>query len=162
VNDLSPTTSAATPPATDSTADSEVVELSLQVRSAVGRLYRRVRSQLAAGELGETAMVALTRLSDEGPQTLTALSGALQVTLASMSQTVNRLTEAGYAARSPDPDDGRRVLLAATPVGRRLARVSRARRHAWLQARIAALGPDDQAALARAATLLSAIADDPK
>lgn len=126
----------------------------------MSRFYRRVRSQLAAGELGETALTVLTRLDDEGPQTLTALSQAFQVTLASMSQTVNRLTEAGYAVRSPDPDDGRRVRLAATPAGSRLARDSRARRHAWLQARVATLGPDDRAALARAAALLSAIADD--
>ncbi len=78
-----------------------------------------------------------------------------------MSQTISRLTAAGYAVRSPDPGDGRRVLLAATEAGRLLARASRARRHAWLQARVAALGPDDRAVLARAAALLSEMAGDP-
>jgi DNA-binding MarR family transcriptional regulator len=143
------------------TPSPEVTELSSQVRSAVVRLYRRLRSQLEFGELGETALTVLTRLDDEGPQTLTELSQAFQVAPASMSQTITRLTAAGYAARSPDPADGRRVLLAATESGRQLARASRARRHAWLQERVAALGPDDRATLARAAVLLSAIADDP-
>jgi DNA-binding MarR family transcriptional regulator len=142
------------------TPSPEIVELSSAVRSAVVRLYRRLRSQLETGELGETALTVLTRLDDEGPQTLTGLSQALQVTPASMSQTVNRLTATGYAARSPDPGDGRRVLLAVTGAGSQLARASRARRHAWLQERVAALGPDDRATLARAAALLSAMAED--
>ena len=145
----------------DATPSPEVAELSSDVRSAVARLYRRLRSQLETGELGETALTVLTRLDDEGPQTLTELSQAFQVTPASMSQTVNRLTATGYAVRSPDPGDGRRVLLAATETGSQLARASRARRHAWLQERVAALGPDDRATLARAATLLSAMADAP-
>ena len=127
----------------------------------MARLYRRLRSQLETGELGETALTVLTRLDDEGPQTLTELSHALQVTPASMSQTVNRLTAIGYAVRSPDPGDGRRVLLAVTEAGSELAQASRARRHAWLQERVAALGPDDRATLARAAALLTAMADAP-
>ncbi|WP_078947941.1 MarR family transcriptional regulator [Streptomyces griseus] len=40
------------------------------------------------------------------------------VSPASMSQTVNRLTSAGYAVRSRDPDDRRKVLFSATEEGR--------------------------------------------
>ena len=142
--------------------DAEAARLASEVRAGLGRLYRRFRSQRASGDLGDTAMVVLTNLDDEGPLTLKALSDAHRVTPASMSQTVNRLTSAGYAVRSSDPDDGRRVLFAATPAGSALARASRARRHGWFQDRVAELGPEDRATLARAAVLLREIADDPR
>ncbi|WP_037568338.1 MarR family winged helix-turn-helix transcriptional regulator [Phaeacidiphilus oryzae] len=134
-------------------------DLGAQLRSAVGRLYRRFRSERPAGGLGDVALEVLTRLHKHGPQSLTELSRQDRVSPASMSQTVNRLTSAGYALRAPDPDDGRRVLFAATPAGDELAGAARAQRHAWLDARLNALSAEDRAVLARAAALLSDIAD---
>ncbi len=101
----------------------------------------------------------LTRLHKHGPQTLTELSEHDRVSPASMSQTVNRLTSAGWAVRTRDPGDGRKVLFSATAAGHELAGATRAQRNAWLDARLAALGAGDRAVLARAAALLSAIAD---
>src|SRR5580658_2960317 len=49
-------------------------DLGGQVRSAVGRLYRRFRSERPEGSLGDTALAVLTRLHKHGPQTLTELS----------------------------------------------------------------------------------------
>jgi len=76
-----------------------------------------------------------------------------------MSQTVNRLTSAGYAVRTRDPGDGRKVLFSATPEGDELARAARAQRNAWLDEQLRALSADDRAVIARAAALLSSIAD---
>jgi DNA-binding MarR family transcriptional regulator len=45
-----------------------------------------------------------------------------------MSQTVNRLTSAGYAVRSRDPDDRRKVLFSATEEGDRLGCTTQAQR----------------------------------
>ncbi|MFC5908646.1 MarR family winged helix-turn-helix transcriptional regulator [Streptacidiphilus monticola] len=134
-------------------------ELGGLLRAAVGRLYRRFRSERPDGELGDAALAVLTRLHKHGPQTLTALSGIDRVSPASMSQTVNRLTSAGYAVRTRDAEDRRKVLLSATDSGHAVARAARAKRNAWLDERLRALSPEDRAILARAAELLEAIAD---
>lgn len=132
--------------------------LSGQVRTAVGRLYRRFRSERPEGSLGDAALDVLTYLHKRGPQTLTQLSEHDRVSPASMSQTVNRLTSSGYAVRTRDPRDGRRVLFTATEEGDALARAARAQRSTWLEERLAALSPEDRAVIARAAALLDQIA----
>jgi DNA-binding MarR family transcriptional regulator len=130
-----------------------------QVRSTVARLYRRFRSERPEGSLGDTALEVLTRLHKHGPQTLTQLSDHDHVAPASMSQSVNRLTSAGYAIRTPDPNDRRKVLFSTTPEGAKLALAARSQRNAWLDAHLHALSPEDQNAIARACALLGNIAD---
>jgi DNA-binding MarR family transcriptional regulator len=138
--------------------DAEGDALGGQVRAAVGRLYRRFRSERPEGGLGDAALEVLTYLHKQGPQTLTALSEQGQVSPASMSQTVNRLTSAGYAVRTRDPGDGRKVLLRTTTEGDVLAGATRAQRNAWLDQRLRALSAEERAVIARATELLSRIA----
>jgi DNA-binding MarR family transcriptional regulator len=140
-------------------AEPEEADLGGQVRSAVGRLYRRFRSERPEGGLGDTALAVLSRLHKHGPQTLTELSEHDRVSPASMSQTVNRLTSAGYAVRTRDPDDRRKVLFSATAEGDELASAARAQRNAWLDQRLQALSAEDRAVIARATALLATIAD---
>jgi DNA-binding MarR family transcriptional regulator len=140
------------------TGANDEVGLGAQVRSAVWRLYRRFRSERPEGSLGDTALEVLTRLHKHGPQTLTQLSQYDQVAPASMSQSVNRLTSSGYAVRTPDPNDRRKVLFSTTPEGAELAGAARNQRHAWLDAQLDALSPEDQDVIARACVLLSTIA----
>jgi len=140
-------------------AEVEGADLGGQVRSAVGRLYRRFRSERPEGGLGDAALAVLTRLHKRGPQTLTELSEHDRVSPASMSQTVNRLTSAGYAVRARDPGDGRKVLFSATAEGNELASAARAQRNAWLDQRLQALSAEDRAVIARATAILSRIAD---
>jgi DNA-binding MarR family transcriptional regulator len=134
-------------------------DLGSELRSAVARLYRRFRSERPEGSLGDAALEVLTRLHKYGPQTLTELSEHDRVSPASMSQTVNRLASAGYAVRARDPGDGRKVLFSATAEGDEHARAARAQRNAWLDQRLRALSAEDRALIARAAALLSSIAD---
>src|SRR6202051_3361597 len=140
-------------------AGAEGADLGSQVRSAVGRLYRRFRSERPEGSLGDAALAVLTRLHKHGPQTLTELSEHDRVSPASMSQTVNRLTSAGYAVRTGDPADRRKVLFSTTAEGDELASAARAQRNAWLDQRLQALSAEDRAVIARATALLSSIAD---
>jgi DNA-binding MarR family transcriptional regulator len=140
-------------------AEAEGTDLGGQVRAAVGRLYRRFRSERTEGSLGDAALAVLTRLHKHGPQTLTELSEHDRVSPASMSQTVNRLTSAGYAVRTRDPDDRRKVLFSATAEGDELASATRAQRNAWLDRRLQALSAEDRQVIARATALLSSIAD---
>ncbi|MGH3252153.1 MAG: MarR family winged helix-turn-helix transcriptional regulator [Trebonia sp.] len=134
-------------------------DLGGQVRAAVGRLYRRFRSERPEGSLGDAALEVLSYLYKRGPQTLTELSEQGRVSPASMSQTVNRLTSAGYAVRTRDAGDRRKVLFNATAEGDALARATRAQRNAWLDRRLAALSAEDRAVIARATALLRGIAD---
>src|ERR1700685_3899084 len=134
-------------------------DLGAQVRSAVARLYRRFRSERPEGSLGDGTLAVLTHLHKRGPQTLTELSEHDKVSPASMSQTVNRLTSSGYAVRTGDPDDRRKVLFSATPEGDELASAARAQRNAWLDQRLQTLSAEDRAVIARATALLSSLAD---
>ena len=140
-------------------AEVEGTDLGGQVRSAVGRLYRRFRSERPDGALGDAALAVLTHLHKHGPQTLTELSEYDRVSPASMSQTVNRLTSAGYAVRTPDPDDRRKVRFSATTQGDELARAARAQRNAWLDQRLQTLSAEDRAVIVHATALLASIAD---
>jgi len=143
----------------DRSPTAEEPALGAQVRSTVGRLYRRFRSERPEGSLGDTALDVLNWLYKNGPQTLTELSEYGQVAPASMSQSVNRLTSAGYAIRSPDPDDRRKVLFSTTSEGADLARAARTQRDAWLDTQLRALSPEEQRTIAAACSLLSSIAD---
>ena len=140
-------------------AEPEEADLGGQVRFAVGRLYSRFRSERPEGSLGDATLDVLTRLHKHGPQTLTELSEHNRVSPASMSQIVNRLTSAGYAVRTRDPDDGRKVLFSATADGDELAGAARAQRNAWLDEQLRALSAEDRAIVARAAALFVSIAD---
>jgi DNA-binding MarR family transcriptional regulator len=66
---------------------------------------------------------------------------------------------AGYAVRSRDSGDGRKVLFSATTEGDELASAVRAQRNAWLDEQLRALSAEDCAVIARATALLSSIAD---
>jgi DNA-binding MarR family transcriptional regulator len=134
-------------------------DLGGQLRLAVGRLYRRFRSERPQGSLGDAALEVLTYLHKHGPQTLTELSEVARVSPASMSQTVNRLASAGYAVRTPDPADRRKVLFSATEEGDELAGAAQVQRNAWLDQRLRALSAEDRAVIARATALLSSVAD---
>lgn len=129
-----------------------------QVRSTVAQLYKRFRSERADGALGDAALDVLSFLQKNGPHTLTELSERAQVAPASMSQTVNRLTSARYAVRTPDAGDRRKVLFSATPEGAELARAARHQRNEWLDAKLRALNGEEQDVIARACALLASIA----
>lgn len=138
-------------------SDAGAGDLVAEVRTAVGNLYRRFRSERADGALGDAALDVLLYLAKSGPQTLTHLSERAGVAPASMSQSVNRLTAGGYAVRAPDPTDGRKVLLSVTPEGDRLAATNRSHRDAWLEAHLAALDTEDRDVITRACALLGGI-----
>lgn len=91
-------------------------------------------------------------------ETLTELSQQAQVAPASMSQSVNRLTSAGYAIRSHDPNDGRKAMFSATSGGTEPALAARRQRNEWLDAQLQALSRGDQNTIARACVLLDTIA----
>jgi DNA-binding MarR family transcriptional regulator len=125
-----------------------------RLHSAALHLLRVVRTADEAMGLSPARASALSVLVFGGSCTIGALARSERVRSPTMTTLVNGLEEAGLAARRPDPDDARQVLVEATPAGRRLMRKGQARRVAVLQELLADLSDGDIATLDRAAHLI--------
>ena len=125
-----------------------------QLRDAVGRLGRRMRMQRADTELSLGQLAALRTLDHHGPMTPSELAAHEKVQPPSMTKIIARLEERGYLTRTPDPDDRRQVVVAASPAGRAMLGEDRRRRDAWLAQRLRALAPAEVAALRAAVPVL--------
>ncbi len=136
-----------------------VKDLDENLVSAISRLQRRLRSEKAVDQIGETQRLVLVRLVREGPHTLGELSERERVKPPSMNQTINSLVELGYVERQDDPNDGRKVILIATETGRLLIDESRRRLYEWLQGALSTLSEDERDLLGDAAALIGRIAD---
>ncbi|MBC8093224.1 MAG: MarR family transcriptional regulator [Pseudonocardia sp.] len=63
----------------------------------------------------DTALQCLYELSRQGPSTPGELARRVNLTSGAASRMVERLQEAGYVRRVPDPHDRRRVVVEPTP-----------------------------------------------
>jgi DNA-binding MarR family transcriptional regulator len=134
---------------------SDPAALAAELRMTVGRLIRLVREHTRKGELTASQRYALSRLSREGPLTVTALARAEGVRPQSMGATVAVLEAQGLVAGAPDPADGRQTLLSLTDAALAFLDDARAAREGWLQQAITTrLTPAEQAQLAQALPLL--------
>ncbi|HUZ70628.1 MAG TPA: MarR family winged helix-turn-helix transcriptional regulator [Candidatus Saccharimonadales bacterium] len=134
-------------------------ELDSDFSTAVTRLYRRLRAEKADDQIGDSHRAVLAHLVKDGPRTLRELSDHEHVTPPSMNQTVNALAEWGFVERRGDPDDGRKVILVATPIGAALIAETRRRRYAWLNAQLEALSVSERRLLSAATGIINRIAD---
>jgi DNA-binding MarR family transcriptional regulator len=87
---------------------------------SIGLLRRNFRQVLAEGELTLPETSALARLDRGGPMTGAALARLEQISPQSMGATLATLKARGLITSAPDPDDGRRLLISATPTGLQL------------------------------------------
>ena len=131
-------------------------QLSEDLRLACMRISRRVRFE-SDHEVAPHQFSVLSRIED-GPLTPRALADIEKVSAPSMTRTVGCLVEDGLAERAAHPDDGRQVLVTITAQGREVLRATRARRDAWMVARVAELSAQERATLADAAKILAEIA----
>src|SRR5947208_2815910 len=99
---------------------------STDLRLVIGRIARRLRqlSAVRATEDDVTFMelAILSRLERHGPMNPGALAANERVTAQAIAPVLTALESRGLVTRSPDPDDGRRVITALTPAGRGLLR----------------------------------------
>lgn len=90
----------------------------------------------------------LSTLDAHGPLSVGELAARLGVEQPTVTRTLGRIDDRGWVVRTPDPDDGRRVLLSLTDAGRDvLARAG----EAWtrLEAETTATLTREEAALLR-------------
>ncbi|MEZ5970477.1 MAG: MarR family transcriptional regulator [Hyphomonadaceae bacterium] len=140
-------------------ARSDSLEVATALHRAAIRLLRTVR--VADDETGVSApkLSALSVLTFGGPQSLTSLARAEQVTLATMSKLVSDLEAEGLVAKRVDREDKRGLRIEVTAKGRALMEEGRKRRLARLNKLIAKLSREERAQLADAAEIMMRIAE---
>lgn len=100
------------------TRDTEALHSAL---SELVRVYQfRDRDRICCHDVSVTQCYALEVLVARGSSTLNALAADLYLDKSTASRVVGALERKGYVQRSPHPQDGRAVLLAATGTGKRL------------------------------------------
>lgn len=125
------------------------------LRLGVMRLARRLRRERAGDhDLSLTQLGALSTLETHGELTLRELAAHERVQPPSMTRTVAALEASGLVTRTPDPADGRQVLVGLTTRARELIRADRRRRDAWLATRLRLLSPAELGALRAAVPVL--------
>lgn len=90
------------------------------VRALVDGLQESARAIEQESGISNAQLFLLRVLVAEGPLSLGALAGRGRTQQSTVSLVVRRLEDAGHVARERDPADARRVVLRATPRGRRL------------------------------------------
>ena len=156
-----PAASAAAPPAPPPARPGDDLDrLAVDLRVALLRAARRLRSQKSVEDLTDGQFSVLAHLHAQGPRTPGELAEAEHVRPPSMTRTVAALAAAGYVERTGHPDDGRQVLVFPTAAGRAAVEDTRARRAAWLGERLARLDDGERATLAEAARLLRAVVEE--
>ena len=138
--------------------DAGTSQLASQLRLAVVRLNRRMRSQRTDETLSLTQMSAIATLSSCGPMTPSALASSERVRPPSMTRVIASLEEGGWVSRRDHPSDGRQSIIELTAAGAQLLATELSLRERWLDKRLAELSSDDRAVLAKATQIIDRIA----
>ncbi|WIY00010.1 MarR family transcriptional regulator [Amycolatopsis mongoliensis] len=107
--------------------DEELLQVSTDLRVALGRLVRRLRQGYVVGELTLPERSVLSRLDREGPATPGCLADLERVKPQAMGVTLAGLVERGLVERRKDDSDGRKVLMSVTAAGVKLLTDRRSR-----------------------------------
>jgi len=127
------------------------------LRHSLGRLVRTLRRH-DEDDLSPTTAAILFTIGREGALTAGDIARKERLAKPSVTAAVEKLAAAGLVERRTDDADRRVVWVALTAAGRRRIDARRARRTAWLSARLQGFDHDDLEVLARAADLLDRIA----
>ena len=125
------------------------------ILQAVLRLARRMRQAAQDGELTGSAFAMLATLRRDGAMSAVELARREGLQPQSLSRLLTRLDGLGLIARSIDPDDARRHVIAITAQGTATLTGQMVRRRDWLADRIAErLTGQEKATLLAAAELM--------
>ena len=134
--------------------------LAAELRSAMGKLKRRLRDEIQFGGLTWSHVAVLRLLERDGPATVTSLARAEGMRPQSMSVTVSALEASGFIAGTPDPTDGRQTIWSLTGTYRDWLKAGRAAREDWLFKAIRkSLTAAEQEQLATAVKLLKRLVE---
>ena len=135
--------------------------LALEIRTAVGKLKRRLREQGEHSDLTPSQVSVVLQLEKDGSATVSSLARAEGMRPQSMSAVITPLQEAGLVRGAPDPNDGRQTLMCLTPKCLKWLKEGRAARQDWLTERISQkLSIHEQKKLQAALGLLMKLVED--
>jgi DNA-binding MarR family transcriptional regulator len=140
------------------TAEPDIGQVAGALFVSVGLLRRQLRQQRVPGDLTFPETAALARLDRGGPATSAELARQEQISPQSMGATLGALEKRGLIARSPDPNDGRCVVLALTESGRAALSERRRARVDQLAQGLAGFSPAELEQLHAAAPLIERLA----
>ena len=109
--------------------DARAVDTVLHGLLTVGRLLRQRGSHVA---LDPGTFWLLKTIADFGPMRVTDVAGFVNLDPSTVSRHVSQMQQSGLIDRTPDPDDGRAQLVAASTEGRQKLEVAFARRRELL------------------------------
>jgi DNA-binding MarR family transcriptional regulator len=125
-----------------------------QLEREVGVLIRRIRrvigerARAVHEDLQPASYLMLSWLADEGPVRASSMVENFHIDKGAVSRQIHHLVELGLVEKTPDPDDGRATLIAASPDAvRRLADVSEHRRK-WLDEQLGDWSAEEMTAFA--------------
>ncbi|MYW64056.1 MarR family transcriptional regulator [Streptomyces sp. SID8379] len=128
--------------------------------AGVSTLVRRTLQLPVDSGLTMPQRTALSQLERLGPTTSSALAREVQITAQAMGATLGVLRDRGFVERTPDPDDGRRMVLTVTEDGRQALRDKRNARAELIAGVLSsdAFTPAELERLAAAAPLIERLA----
>jgi DNA-binding MarR family transcriptional regulator len=95
----------------------EVTRSAGELRALVGRLARRLRQTSGVGEMTLSQASVLSLLEREGPATPGVLAARERISPQSMGAILISLEALGLVSRTPDPIDGRCLVISLTEAG---------------------------------------------
>lgn len=121
----------------------DLVELAEDLGTTSARLAMSIRRPLLNENVSFARMRLLGILLDNGPERISQLSYADQVSQPSLTIMVDGMEKLGWVERRPDPRDGRAVLVYLTAKGKAELKRVRGIRSRALAERLAAI-PEDK------------------
>ncbi len=134
----------------------ELMELAMRLRIAFAMIVRAQRQEVPE-RLTPVQIAALHKIECFGPVRLGELAASEQVAGPTMTRVVASLEEGELVTRRPDPTSGRCTWLTITARGRKQIDAVRRDRTNVLARRLAALTPDQRAALVVALPAIEAL-----
>jgi DNA-binding MarR family transcriptional regulator len=144
--------------------DNACGEIAALLNDQFSRLSRQLRNMEMPDGMTPERLSALSVIEKRGPISVTALADKEMVRPATMSRMVSALVDEGLVRRREDKNDGRGVLVSATPKGRRAYQRAQQQRLQQFAEALNALSPEQLSAmrsLAAALERLTAVLDGP-
>jgi DNA-binding MarR family transcriptional regulator len=136
----------------------DAAALAHELRIAVMRFSRRLRSQRVDTSVTLTQLSAMSTLRRHGAMSAGELAGYERVQPPSMTRVVGALEAMALVTRTPHPTDGRQVIIELTPAAHELLDAEARAREAWLFGRLDQLSPEELKILQDAATIMDKLA----
>jgi len=143
-------------PATGGASGIDTSLLATRLNSTAIHLLRRLAREDARLGLSSARLSALSVLVFGGPRTPGKLAATEGVSAPSMTRLVAAMEAEGLVERSPSSEDGRSVVVRATPRGEGILLRGRDQRVAALAGLLSQLSDEDLAAIDSAVALLDA------